>query len=536
MNKKDSSGNKAIIIIIIFFLVAPHLISLIGSGVENIVNNVNNEKYFTILSTNANEFYDQQLYDFAKKEKINLVIEHHDDLEIVDILNSGNGKYDAVWMANSIWLYMLNNSYLVTNSKSIAISPIVMAIKKDKAQELDLINKDVYNHDLLNLIKEGKLKYVMNSVTKTNTGATAYLALLNSLAGSPEVLREEMLENQKLKNDLKEFFKGVERVSGDENYLEKMFLNGDYEAVIDNESSLIALNKKLLTKNQQPLYLLYPLDGVAINDFPFGYVNRDQKKEEDFLKIQKFLRGDTTSSELKNNGFRTWFGGVTNNVDNNVFNKDWGIDTTKYLMPLKYPSKVIIDRALELYIEELRKPTHTIFVLDVSGSMSSNNGLVELKESMNFILDREQAKQEMIQFSDQDKITIITFNSKTKDISETYSGSNTLALRSFTNQLIGSGGTNIYDPSIKALEILKNESNEYIKTIILMTDGESNTGSYTSLENYYKSNNLDIPIYSITFGSSSEFQLSQIASLTNAKIFDGKTGMITAFKEVRSYN
>ncbi len=536
MKNNNKSVTKFVIIVFIIIIVGPMILSLINDGVESIFEYTTREKYFTILSANANEFYDKKLYEFAKKEKIDLKIEHHDDLEIIDILNTNSDNYDAVWMANSIWLYMLDNSYLVKNSKSVAISPIVMGVKKDKAESLGLVNKKLYNEDLLKLIKSGELKYVMNSVTKTNTGATAYLALLNSLAGSPEVLKLEMLDDAFLKDDLKEFFKGVERVSGDEDYIKTMFMNGDYEAVIDNESSLIALNKELIASNKTPLYLIYPADGVAINDFPFGYVDRDQKKEEQFYKIQKFLRGDTTSKELKENGLRTWFGGITTNVNSSVFNKDWGINTNEYLMPLKYPSKNVITRAIELYVEELRKPSHTVFVLDVSGSMSTNNGLVELKESMNYILDKEQAKQEMIQFSDQDKITIVTFNSSVKDISNTVKGNETDDLTAFVNGLYGSGGTNIYDSSKKALEILKDESDEYIKTVVLMTDGESNAGYFSDLNSYYNNNKLDIPIYSITFGSSSERQLREIANLTNAKIFDGKTGMISAFKEVRSYN
>ena len=38
------------------------------------------------------------------------------------------------------------------------------------------------------------------------------------------------------------------------------------------------------------------------------------------------------------------------------------------------------------------------------------------------------------------------------------------------------------------------------------------------------------------FGSSNDKQLNDIANLTNAKVFDGKTNLIRAFKEVRSYN
>lgn len=38
-----------------------------------------------------------------------------------------------------------------------------------------------------------------------------------------------------------------------------------------------------------------------------------------------------------------------------------------------------MSEALNIYIEELRKPNHTVFCLDVSGSMSTG-GLDELKE------------------------------------------------------------------------------------------------------------------------------------------------------------
>ncbi len=72
--------------------------------------------------------------------------------------------------------------------------------------------------------------------------------------------------------------------------------------------------------------------------------------------------------------------------------------------------------------------------------------------------------------------------------------------------------------------------------VILMTDGESNVGQFEKLRRYYQNNSLDIPIYSIMFGESNERQLSEIALLTNAKIFDGKEGLKEAFKEVRSYN
>ena len=136
-----------------------------------------------------------------------------------------------------MWLYMLDNNYLHSDSKSMGISPVVFGIKKSKAEELGFINKEVYMKDLLSAIEAGKLKFSMSNPTKTNSGASAYLGIVSTLAGNPEVLTEKMLNDETLKEEIKAFFSGTDRTSGDEDYLEELFLNGDYDAVMTYESS-----------------------------------------------------------------------------------------------------------------------------------------------------------------------------------------------------------------------------------------------------------------------------------------------------------
>ena len=318
-----------------------------------------------------------------------------------------------------------------------------------------------------------------------------------------------------------------------------MYLKGDYNAMIDYESSLIKLNKELIKKKKEPLYLIYPKDGVAINDMPFGYINNDAKDDinkERFIKLQSYLRSDKMISKMEKLGYRSWYGGTKNNTDKKIFNPDWGIDTSKYLKDMKYPSKKVITEAINLYIEKLRKPTHVVFCLDTSGSMYGE-GLKELKEAMNYILDFDLASRDKLQFSDKDKITVITFSSKTDKIFETRYGNDTNKVIDDIKNLYANGGTNIYSPSVEGLKILaKDNDDEYTKTIILMTDGYSNNGSFYDLKNYYNKNKSNVPIYSITFGSSDENELARIADLTNGKVFDGKSGLKQAFGEVRSYN
>ena len=67
---------------------------------------------------------------------------------------------------------------------------------------------------------------------------------------------------------------------------------------------------------------------------------------------------------------------------------------------MKYPSKAVMTKAFDLFIETLRKPTHVVFCLDVSGSMYGE-GLRELKDAMSYILNEEE--QEAITINDKEK-------------------------------------------------------------------------------------------------------------------------------------
>lgn len=538
VQKKKFNPVDLVLVVLFAFIFLGPLLSSFFEAFSDKVNEVRTSSNFNLLSSSSFKNLESELKNFSKKKGINLSITYADDLEIVDMLNSDYKGYDGVWIANSIWLYMLENQNIITDSKSVAIDPVVMGITYSKAKELGFVRDGVTNKDLLNAVMSGKLKYVMTSVTQTNTGATAFLGFLNSLAGSPEVLTEKMIHDSSLVSSMSSFFKGVERVSGDEEYLTDMYLNGKYNAMINYESSFINLNKKLVSEGKEPLYLIYPIDGVAINDMPIAYIShgQDNKKKEFFLELQSYIRSDEYASIMQKQGFRTWFGGVNENVDKTIFNPEWGIKTDTYLKSFKYPSKKVMTEAFNLYIDSIRKPTHVVFLFDVSGSMYGE-GIQELKDAMNYLLDKEATREDMLQFSDSDKITFISFNYDVLKVYDTLSGSETDELSSYLDTLEPMGGTNIYSPSVEALRILRNvSSNDYTKTIILMTDGYSNNGTYKELEEYYHKYDLDIPIYSITFGSSSESQLNRIASLTNGKVFDGKSGLKAAFKEVRSYN
>ena len=186
-----------------------------------------------------------------------------------------------------------------------------------------------------------------------------------------------------------------------------------------------------------------------------------------------------------------------------------------------------------MYQSEFRKPVHVVFCLDYSGSMYGE-GISELRDAMSYIFNSDDIK---VKFSDADKIDVIPFSTSVIDVWSTSDGlSHYEILSKIQNASVG-GATALYDAAQKGLEILASEDDsEYVNSIILMTDGQSNVGSYWNLQNAYNKLKKDIPIYSITFGSADEDELIDISTLTNGKVFDGKTDLVTAFKKVRGYN
>ena len=86
-------------------------------------------------------------------------------------------------------------------------------------------------------------------------------------------------------------------------------------------------------------------------------------------------------------------------------------------------------------------------------------------------------------------------------------------------------------------EINAIDINKYSCAVILMTDGQSNTGkTFDDFKTYWQQLNKDIPVFAITFAAASEDQLGEITALTRGTIFDGKTDLVTAFRKAKGYN
>ena len=69
--------------------------------------------------------------------------------------------------------------------------------------------------------------------------------------------------------------------------------------MVNYECLIIQANKELEARGEEPLYAVYPYDGLSIADSPLGYVDKgDDKQEELFLKLQEYLLSEETQNEI----------------------------------------------------------------------------------------------------------------------------------------------------------------------------------------------------------------------------------------------
>lgn len=498
------------------------------------------EKTLRVLSGSENKALEPIIAQFEKANGVKVDMTYQGSIDIMNSVRSGAGSFDAAWPANSIWLAMGDDKHIVKSQQSMMVTPVVFGVRQSKAKELGWVGKDVSVADILSAIQAKKLRFMMTSATQSNSGASAYLGFLYALLGHPDQITEADLAKPELKAQVKTILSGVNRSSGSSDWLKELYLSAPdrYDAMVNYESLVIATNKTLVSRGKEPLYVVYPKDGLAVADSPLAYLDHgDAAKQALFKRFQDFMLSADTQKRVEALGWRTELGGVVTAPDNTVFNPAWGIATTQPLNVIRYPKPEVISAALALYQTELKKPSVTVFCLDFSGSMSGG-GSDQVKSAMRLLLDSSQAQKNLLQMGAQDRVFVIPFDSHPGAVLGPDGPSTANRLIGQIDALNADGGTDIYSPAIKALQVLAPyNADTFSLSVVLMTDGDSNTGA--SIGDFRRANTAagrDIPVFSIMFGDAKPDQLNALATETRGLVFDGRTDLVAAFKKVRGYN
>ena len=291
----------------------------------------------TIVSGSENRSLEPIVAEFCADQGWSRPMTYLGSVDIRLALEEGTFEHDAVWPAHTRWVEMGDRERRVKHLRSIMQSPVVFGILRSEAERLGLADRPVTTTELVQLVADGDLRFIMTSATQSNSGFSAYIAMLTTLAGAPEVLTSEMLSDPALRQEVRTLLSGVQRTAGSSGWLAALYLEGAdsqaYRAMVNYEALLIETSEALDQRGLEPLYAVYPADGIAVADSPLGFVASDgagaedaAEKEAFFLELQAYLLSAGVQQRLLALGRRTGFGGVVEDADPDIFRPAWGID------------------------------------------------------------------------------------------------------------------------------------------------------------------------------------------------------------------
>jgi Ca-activated chloride channel family protein len=501
-----------------------------------------------IVSGSENSTLEPLLQQFARQQNIGLSIKYMGSVDIsLELAKGTSSQFDAVWPASSLWLSLGDKQGVIKNAKSIMRSPVVFAVKKSIASKLGWDKKDVTVMEILEAVEKGNVRFAMTSATQSNSGTSAFLAFLSAFAGGPEVLTNEHLNDPKAADKIKRFLRSVNRSSGSSGWLKDMLLKDYlyYDGMVNYEAMVIEFNRQL-PPGQEPLYAVYPVDGISIADSPLGFIAKgDANKEAAFAKLQEYLLSPTVQDSIQAQGRRTGLVGMEADPTksaalNAVFNPDWGINLSRILTPIRMPAAPVVSEALNLYQTAFRKPSLTAYVLDYSGSMAGT-GVEQLRRAMRTLLDQRIAKEYLLQGSPEDLTMVVAFNSRVTATLEAQGNDPQVLgeLLAKVEALEPGGGTNMYVAAAEAMKRIKvqAESGKYHAAVIVMSDGMSE-GGLPQFNAMLKDTGLgkDVPVFTILFGDAQPEQMKALAEAMSGRMFDGRVDVVQAFREAKGYN
>ncbi len=493
-----------------------------------------------IVAGSENKPFEPLVQAFCAQRGAHCSFVYSGSLDIGFALRAGMLDADVVWPASSVWIDVFDDKRKVSHLTSISQSPVLLGVRKQKAEALGWTRRDVTMSDILAAVKAGKLKFLMSSATQSNSGAAAYLAMLNAAVGTGDVLTAADLANPKVRERARTLLSGVERTAGSSGWLADLFLAQDaagtaYDAMWNYEVVLKETDEALAARGHDPLWLVYPKDGVAISDGPIGYLDRGRGPQvETFVTdLEAFLLAPDAQGKIAEAGRRVAGGAAAAAKAEPA----WNLDPARPITALRPPEPKVISAALAIYQGTLRRPSLTALCLDVSGRMSGQ-GIDQLHKAMHFLFTPSDTRDLLVQWTPDDHIVAIPFSGQAYP-AETGTGApaDQTRLEAWGQKLEAIDGTDMYACARAALADMRADlaTHRYLPALLIMTDGRSD-GDMEGFIQAWKAQAPSIPIFGVTFGDADTTQLDRVTQATGGRVFDGRADLATAFRAARGYN
>lgn len=490
----------------------------------------------TVLAGSELKDLDPLLDDIRRETGVNLEFEFIGTLDGAEQLATG-ANYDLGWFSHATYLtLLLDQQGRKVSQERIMLSPVVLGIKRSKAEAFGWVNNpDLTWRDIAEKSASGELRFAMTNPASSNSGFTALVGVASAFSGSGQSLQVADIDDQAMKD----FFSGQTLTAGSSGWLADSYVGAQntLDGLINYESVLLQLNKSG-TLNED-LYLIYPKEGIITADYPIMLFN-DEKKEQydvlvDYLKSADFQQAlmEQTTRRPTNVSVQ-----LSNDFPNSL------------LVELPFPNRIeVINELIFTYLDEQRIPSHSVFVLDVSGSMFGDR-LSELQAALVNLTGTDQSVTgQFSRFRSRERLTFMPFSSGVVDVQnfEVDSGDQNdpemVEIRAYIDTLNANGGTAIFSSLDQAYQLVAQaqaaDPNRYY-SIVIMSDGENNEGlterRFLSEYQNYPEDLQRVRTFAILFGDADADSMESIAEATGGRVFDGRDENLSfVFKQIRGY-
>jgi Ca-activated chloride channel family protein len=449
-----------------------------------------------------------------------------------------NGQQvDTAWFSLGNYLTLAQgDTHRVIDQTRIMLSPVVLGVKQSVARRFGWENNpNVTWQDVAEKAQAGQFTYAMTNPAASNSGFSALVGVASAFAGTGNALTE-----QDIKVDaLKAFFSGQRLTAGSSGFLADSYVRSQdsLDGMINYESILLEENRS--GDLHEPLDLIYPKDGIITADYPLMLLNAAKRRQ--YQRVVRFF----TSPESQQ-----W---IMENTDRRPVIPQVKPDSrfpTQVLVELPFPSTLsVVNALLDAYLNEIRPPSHAIFVLDTSGSMAGDRLQALQKALVGLTGLDDSLTGRFAQFRAREDITFITFSDRvhfvrdfTVDTTDP-NGPSLTAVRDFVNGLNAAGNTAIFsalDTAYReAVRALQSDPTRFT-SVVLMTDGENNSGiSFSSFSDDFRSLGAaaqQVKTFPVLFGDADPQELHEVADETGGEVFDSRSESLSVvFKEIRGF-
>ncbi len=496
-----------------------------GGGADD----ANDPNAFHILAGSELKDIEPQVKEAAHKAGIPIAFDNAGTLDVIDRINSGE-HVDAAWVANGAYTSLALTHKPAASTKTM-YSQVLIGVKPQIAHMLGWDTRAPTWAEIGKAAADGRFHYAMTNPAASNSGLSALVSVATSIAGKGDGLASVDVHAA----DIQGFLKGQSLTSGSSGWLADAYAkdNASLDGIINYESVLLELSHRPGVQ----LRIIRPADGAVTADYPLLLLN--PARRADYDKLVAILRSAELQRATAASGRRPVDASIPPSPE---LSRDPAID-------LPFPAKLdAIDALLGAYLDKLRRPVRSWFVLDRSGSMEGPR-MDGLKTAMGTIIqgDSSTLAGRYARLAERERTTLITF-SENADPAQTYlidahqPAGRTDMLRA-VSAITADGSTSLYDAVAEALkqavaEQARDPSRFY--SIVLMTDGEVNAGmSAADFARFYAAlpaNKKAVKLFPILFGEGNVGEMERLAALTGGRTFDARNGNLAGvFREIRGY-